>query len=59
MLKNCKPHRECCGNKQEVGDDLSVCVLNLLLEVSTLLSLVAINLVKGSCWTRDQRIVWL
>ena len=32
--------------KQEVGDNLSICVLNLIPEVSTLPSLVAIVLVK-------------
>ena len=32
--------------KQEVGDDLRVCVLNILPEVSTMPSLVVINLVK-------------
>ena len=32
--------------KQEVGDDLSVCMLNLLPKVSTLPRLVTINLVK-------------
>ena len=32
--------------QQEVGDDLGVCVLNLLLEVNTLPRLVVISLVK-------------
>ena len=32
--------------KQDVGDDLNVCVLNLLPEVSILPSLVSISLVK-------------
>ena len=32
--------------KQEVGDDLSVCVLNILPKVSSLPSLLSINLVK-------------
>ena len=32
--------------KQEVGDDLSVCILSLLSEVNTLPSLVAISPVK-------------
>ena len=34
------------NNKQEVIDDLSVCVLNLLPEVSNLTSLVVKSLVK-------------
>ena len=33
-------------DKQEFGDDLSVCVLNLLPEVRTLPSLVTISLVR-------------
>ena len=33
-------------SKQESGDDLGVCVLNVLLEVSPLVSLVIISLVK-------------
>ena len=32
--------------REEVGDDLSVCVLNVLPKVSSLPSLLAINLVK-------------
>ena len=32
--------------KKEVGDDLGICILNLLSEVGTLPSLVAICLVK-------------
>ena len=35
-----------CNFKQEIGDDLSVCVVNLLPVVSTLPSLVAISLMK-------------
>ena len=35
-----------CSFKQEIGDDLSVCVVNLLPVVSTLPSLVAISLMK-------------
>ena len=45
----------CCGEKQEVGDDLSVCVMNILPKVISLQSLLAINLMlvtwsKGHVW---------
>ena len=32
--------------EEEAGDDLSVCVMNILLKVSSLPSLLAINLMK-------------
>ena len=43
--------------KQEFGDNFTVFVSNPLPEVSTLPSLVASSLVKGSFWLRDQRIM--
>ena len=53
---------------QEVGDDSNVCVLNILPKVSSLPSLLAINLVKieidfpnshvTSCWSLDQRVMF-
>ena len=33
-------------NRKEVGDDLSVCVLNILLKVSSLPILLAVNFTK-------------
>ena len=54
--------------EQEVVDDLSVCVMNILPKVSSLPSLLAVNLVKmemnfsnshaTSCWSLDQRVIF-
>ena len=43
--------------KQEVGDDISVCTLNILHKVSSLPSLLAINLVKVEIWI-VQWVTW-
>ena len=59
----------CYKKQQEVGDGLSVCVLNILPKVSSLLSLLAINVMKVEiqifsnshvtlCWSFDQRIIF-
>ena len=43
---NSKSLKKYCYMKQEVGDTLSVCVLNILPKVNSLPSLSAINLIK-------------
>ena len=56
------------SGKQEVGNDLSVCVMNILPKISSLPSLLAINLCKKdidlskshvtSSWSFDQRVMF-
>ena len=52
--KKCNPIKEL---KQEVGDDLSVGVLNILPKINSLPSLLHINLVKVEIWSCDLMLV--
>ena len=44
--KKIEKEKEKKQEEEEAGDDLSVCVMNILLKVSSLPSLLAINLMK-------------
>ena len=54
ITKKCNPIKEL---KQEVGDDLSVGVLNIPPKINNLPSLLPINLVKVEIWSCDLMLV--